>query len=148
MPPIFGSRSESRICGPTLHQYGSILALDQPSQHIDRCHYACVAPPHTLGTSNVKERSSCFDFHICYWKHVFHAPICAAFVFLTLCRGIVTSVIRFSVFFNVKALATDGTYVSADLAVWSLVEPGMYLLAACLPTIRPLLLKVFGGDQR
>ncbi|KAF2790860.1 hypothetical protein K505DRAFT_364341 [Melanomma pulvis-pyrius CBS 109.77] len=69
-------------------------------------------------------------------------------IFVTGSIGIVTSVIRFSVFFNVKALATDGTYISADLAVWSLVEPGMYLLAACLPTIRPLVLKVFGRDQR
>jgi hypothetical protein len=48
-------------------------------------------------------------------------------------------------FFNVKALINDGTFVSANLAIWSLVEPGTYLLAACFPPLRPLMLKVFGG---
>ncbi|KAF2682951.1 hypothetical protein K458DRAFT_432368 [Lentithecium fluviatile CBS 122367] len=66
-------------------------------------------------------------------------------IFLTGGLGLVTSIIRFTIFFNVKALTNDGTFVSADLAIWSLVEPGMYLLAACLPTLRPLILKLFGG---
>jgi hypothetical protein len=40
-------------------------------------------------------------------------------------------------------MTTDGTYVSADLVIWSVVESGMYLIAACLPTLRPLVLKFF-----
>lgn len=34
--------------------------------------------------------------------------------------------------------------MSADLSIWSLVEPGIYLITACLPTLRPLLRKFVG----
>lgn len=53
-----------------------------------------------------------------------------------------TSIIRFAIFFNVKALLFDGTFISAELVIWSLVEPGIYLIAACLPTLRPLFLEL------
>ncbi|KAF2475277.1 uncharacterized protein BDR25DRAFT_382215 [Lindgomyces ingoldianus] len=65
-------------------------------------------------------------------------------IFLTGGIGLVTSIIRFAIFFDVSALK-DGTFVSAELATWSLVEPGIYLLAACLPTLRPLVLKLATG---
>jgi hypothetical protein len=58
---------------------------------------------------------------------------------------LVTSIIRFTIFFNVKALINDGTFASANLAIWYLGEPGTYLLAACFPPLRLLMLKVFGG---
>lgn len=61
---------------------------------------------------------------------------------LTTSRGLVTSIMRFTIFFNVSALLNDGTFISAELAVWSLVEPGIYLIASCLPTLRPLVLKL------
>lgn len=63
-------------------------------------------------------------------------------VFLTGSIGLVASIVRFTIFFNVKALS-DGTFISAKLATWSLVEPGVYLIAACLPSLRPLLLSLF-----
>lgn len=47
------------------------------------------------------------------------------------------SIIRLTVTFRVDA-RYDGTWVSADLVTWSLVEPGCYLVASCLPTYRPL----------
>jgi hypothetical protein len=62
---------------------------------------------------------------------------------LTISRGLVTSIIRFTIFFNVTDLTYDGTFISADLAIWSMVEPGIYLVAACLPTLRPLVRKLF-----
>ena len=49
-----------------------------------------------------------------------------------------TAIVRFVIFFDVETLLSDGTFISADLITWSLVEPGMYLIAACLPTLRPL----------
>ncbi|KAF1957835.1 hypothetical protein CC80DRAFT_491187 [Byssothecium circinans] len=55
--------------------------------------------------------------------------------------GLITSTIRFTIFFKVKELSTDGTWLSTDLAIWSTIEPGMYLIASCLPPLRPLFLK-------
>ncbi|MCJ1240744.1 hypothetical protein MMC14_008748 [Varicellaria rhodocarpa] len=59
-------------------------------------------------------------------------------VFLTGSIGLISSIIRFDAFFDVKALV-DGTWASANLAIWSAVEPGVYLIAACLPNLRPLI---------
>jgi len=63
-------------------------------------------------------------------------------VFLMGSIGIIASIVRFTLFFDVKSLE-DGTYSSAELAIWSLVEPGVYLIAACLPCLRPLMLIFF-----
>lgn len=49
-----------------------------------------------------------------------------------------TSILRFDSFFKGSALS-DGTWASVDLMTWTLVEPDVYLIAACLPTYRPLL---------
>jgi hypothetical protein len=53
--------------------------------------------------------------------------------------GLATSILRFDSFFKGNAVA-DGTWASVDLMTWTLVEPDVYLIAACLPTYRPLLL--------
>ena len=55
------------------------------------------------------------------------------------------SIIRFASFFSRDAIR-DGTFASADLMIWTVVEPGMYLIAACLVTFRPLL-KLFKGKH-
>ncbi|KAH7317548.1 integral membrane protein [Rhexocercosporidium sp. MPI-PUGE-AT-0058] len=61
-------------------------------------------------------------------------------VFLTASFGLVASVIRFTVFFKTDAF-TDRTWESVPLVGWSVVEAGMYLIAACLPLLRPILTK-------
>ncbi|KNG88224.1 hypothetical protein ANOM_004573 [Aspergillus nomiae NRRL 13137] len=52
--------------------------------------------------------------------------------------GLVTSVIRFQIFFRNNAFL-DGTWVAVELIIWTQVETGVYLISACLPTYRPLL---------
>ena len=52
--------------------------------------------------------------------------------------GLATSILRFDSFFKGNAFS-DGTWSSVNLMTWSLVEPDVYLIAACLPTYRPLL---------
>lgn len=59
--------------------------------------------------------------------------------------GLVTSIIRFVGFFAKNAEA-DGTYSAADLIVWTVCESGIYLIAACLPTYRPLALLIWKTD--
>lgn len=51
------------------------------------------------------------------------------------------SIFRLTVTLRTNTL-TDATWTSADIATWSLVEPGCYLIAACLPTLRPLFSRV------
>ena len=51
--------------------------------------------------------------------------------------GLVTSIIRFASFFTTDAV-TDGTWASVNLMTWTVLEPGVYLIAACLLTYRPL----------
>lgn len=52
--------------------------------------------------------------------------------------GLVTSILRFAAFFATMAF-TDGTWASVNLLIWCIVEPGIYLIAACLIVCRPLL---------
>lgn len=55
------------------------------------------------------------------------------------CSGLISSIVRFAIFFDTQGFI-DGTWTSANLMIWTAVEPGVYHLAACLPTIRPLVL--------
>jgi hypothetical protein len=65
--------------------------------------------------------------------------------------GTITSIVRISIFF--KRFTTydlDFTWVGVDIVLWSTVEGGVYLIAACLPSLRPLLntyLKDFDSNQ-
>ena len=60
-----------------------------------------------------------------------------------LVRGLVASCVRFAIFFEQDALA-DATWKTAYLSVWTVTEPGTYLIAACLPVLRPLVRRVRG----
>lgn len=50
--------------------------------------------------------------------------------------GLVTSITRFIVYSHIEA-SKDATY-DTELLVWTSLEPGIYLMAACFPTYRPL----------
>ncbi|SLM36795.1 hypothetical protein LPUS_06482 [Lasallia pustulata] len=67
------------------------------------------------------------------------------FTFATGSIGLVTSIIRFVGFFAKNAEA-DGPYSAASLIVWTVCESGTYLVAACLPTYRPLALLLWKKD--
>ncbi|KAL8997507.1 MAG: hypothetical protein Q9188_006310 [Gyalolechia gomerana] len=58
-------------------------------------------------------------------------------LFLTGSFGLTSSIVRFAIFYDNEAFV-DGTWASVRLMTWTLVEPGMYLIAACLPNYRPL----------
>ena len=55
--------------------------------------------------------------------------------------GLVASVIRFIGFFTIDAV-DDPTWSAVPLIIWTIVESGMYLVACCLPTYRPLMKKI------
>jgi hypothetical protein len=52
--------------------------------------------------------------------------------------GLVTSVIRFVKFFSHDAFE-DNTWTSVELLKRTDIEPGIYFIAACMPSLRPLL---------
>lgn len=58
--------------------------------------------------------------------------------------GLVTSIIRFTTFFQ-KNSFVDGTWSATDLIIWTQVETGVYLISACLMTYRPLLERIGKG---
>ncbi|CAG8955350.1 hypothetical protein HYFRA_00011334 [Hymenoscyphus fraxineus] len=58
--------------------------------------------------------------------------------------GLVSSIIRFKNFSASDAIS-DGTMASAELMIWTIVEPGMCLIAACLLRFKPLLRKLIKG---
>ena len=54
--------------------------------------------------------------------------------------GIITSIVRIAIFFKeLTSFDIDYTWISVDVVLWATVEPGVYLIAACLPSLRPLL---------
>lgn len=52
--------------------------------------------------------------------------------------GLITSIIRFTFFFADNSFA-DGTWAGVNLIIIAQMEPGIYLVSACLMTYRPLL---------
>lgn len=57
-------------------------------------------------------------------------------------RGIVTSILRFVAFSRFKGIGpeADGTWANSALAIYSIAEGGVYLMAACIPSYRSLYL--------
>ncbi|KAJ5854278.1 hypothetical protein N7534_006821 [Penicillium rubens] len=60
-----------------------------------------------------------------------------AVTFLMGSFGLAASIVRF-VMFGMTSVVVDGTWSSVDLMTWTLVEPNVYLISACLPMCRPL----------
>jgi hypothetical protein len=51
--------------------------------------------------------------------------------------GLITSIIRFVLFWNING-QSDATWAGVKLGLITVAEPGVYLIAACLPTYRHL----------
>ncbi|KAF2179123.1 hypothetical protein K469DRAFT_674827 [Zopfia rhizophila CBS 207.26] len=62
-------------------------------------------------------------------------------VFLAGSVGIVASCIRMAAFYQTEAFV-DNTYASVKLVGWSIIEPGMYLVAACSMKFRPVFTRI------
>ncbi|KAL5398759.1 hypothetical protein PMIN06_009006 [Paraphaeosphaeria minitans] len=67
--------------------------------------------------------------------------VALTFTFLVGSLGLVASILRFHTFFVTNSF-TDGTYDAVELIIWTVAEPGIYLISACLLTYRPLLERV------
>jgi hypothetical protein len=52
--------------------------------------------------------------------------------------GLISSAFRFVIFFSHDAFK-DNTWTSVELLKWTDIEPGIYFIAACMPSLRPLL---------
>ncbi|TVY84800.1 hypothetical protein LSUE1_G000829 [Lachnellula suecica] len=57
--------------------------------------------------------------------------------FLTFSIGLITAILRFVNFFKTNVFL-DPTWYVIGVMVWTTAEPGCYLIAACLPSFRPL----------
>jgi len=64
---------------------------------------------------------------------------------LVLHSGLISSIVRFAIFFDTEGFI-DGTWTSGTLMIWTVVEPGVYHIAVCLPTLRSLFLYMFKGQ--
>ncbi|KAK1139089.1 hypothetical protein N8T08_001275 [Aspergillus melleus] len=62
-------------------------------------------------------------------------------VFLLGGLGTVASILRMTVFFQENAL-TDPTWASVNLGIWTVLEGGIIIIAACLPSIWPLIVRI------
>ncbi|KAF7917047.1 uncharacterized protein EAE97_012067 [Botrytis byssoidea] len=67
--------------------------------------------------------------------------------FLTGSIGLITSILRCVAFFTNDPLK-DGTWASVTFLNWSIIEPGVYLIACCLPSFRPLFSLVKPGSKK
>ena len=54
----------------------------------------------------------------------------------------VTAIVRFVSFYNTDLLE-DPTFFSVKLLTWTVIEPSVYLIAVILPSLRPLIRKIF-----
>ncbi|CEL10445.1 hypothetical protein ASPCAL13564 [Aspergillus calidoustus] len=68
-------------------------------------------------------------------------------VFLLGGLGLVTSILRMVIFFQESAL-TDPTWTSVNLGIWTVLEGGIIIIAACLPSIWPLIVRFLPNKLR
>ncbi|KAI0835423.1 hypothetical protein F5Y06DRAFT_134740 [Hypoxylon sp. FL0890] len=68
-------------------------------------------------------------------------------IFLIGSLGLGTSILRFLTFNNTNAF-TDAPYDAVELVTWTIAEPGVYLISACVMMYRPLLGKFNAGLLR
>ncbi|KAI0020290.1 hypothetical protein F4780DRAFT_742769 [Xylariomycetidae sp. FL0641] len=59
--------------------------------------------------------------------------------------GLAASILRFAAFSNTNSF-TDATYNAVELIIWTVAEPGIYLIAACIMMYRPLLERIPAGS--
>ncbi|CAG8952794.1 hypothetical protein HYFRA_00009039 [Hymenoscyphus fraxineus] len=60
--------------------------------------------------------------------------------FLTGSIGIITAITRFTKFLQAgNPVVSDLSWIAIDVVLWVTIPPGVYLIAACLPALRPLL---------
>ncbi|KAI1473096.1 uncharacterized protein F4812DRAFT_411594 [Daldinia caldariorum] len=67
--------------------------------------------------------------------------IALTFTFFIGSIGLVASILRLVAFHNTNSF-TDATYNAVELVIWTIAEPGIYLISACLLVYRPLLEKI------
>ncbi|OHF04244.1 integral membrane protein [Colletotrichum orchidophilum] len=67
-----------------------------------------------------------------------HKRVALIGIFMIGSFGIVASIIRAVTFFSNSAFS-DRTWASVDLIGWSIIETGTYIIAACLPHLRPMI---------
>ncbi|KAF6833772.1 integral membrane protein [Colletotrichum musicola] len=67
-----------------------------------------------------------------------HKRIALVGIFMVGSFGVVASIIRAVTFFGTAAF-TDRTWASVALVGWSIIETGTYIIAACLPHLRPMI---------
>ncbi|OKL58533.1 hypothetical protein UA08_06369 [Talaromyces atroroseus] len=65
-------------------------------------------------------------------------------VFLLGSLGTVASILRMATFF-LESATTDPTWASVELGIWTILEGGIVVVAACLPTIWPLVSRFTSG---
>lgn len=72
------------------------------------------------------------------------------FTFLLGGVGLITSILRFAAFLRFQGIgpASDGTWANSPLAIYSIAEAGVYLMAACIPSYRSLYLITRRTPQR
>ncbi|KAF2745692.1 hypothetical protein M011DRAFT_131934 [Sporormia fimetaria CBS 119925] len=63
------------------------------------------------------------------------------FTFMVMAFGMVAAILRFVSFLQVE-LFTDITYHGITTTSWTIIEPGVYLVAATMPTLRPLIRRI------
>ena len=61
--------------------------------------------------------------------------------------GLGASIARFAAFFQRDPVG-DPTWVSVELMMWTIIEVSVYLIAACLPTLRPLVVLVWDKESK
>ncbi|KAJ6011669.1 hypothetical protein N7451_003081 [Penicillium sp. IBT 35674x] len=68
-------------------------------------------------------------------------------VFLLGSLGTVASVLRMTTFFQDSAM-TDPTWTSTKLGIWTILEGGIIIIAACLPSIWPLISQTYSSTNQ
>ncbi|KAF2441761.1 hypothetical protein P171DRAFT_365386 [Karstenula rhodostoma CBS 690.94] len=139
---IFGFISAFAICRP--------FASFWDTTHPVRCAIDPLATMRLYSVPNIATDAALlliplpalFKLHGGRW-----ARLGVGLTFIVSTLGIVTAVMRFVIFLRTD-LFEDVTYHSVTATNWSIIEPGVHLMGATVPTLRPMIRRFFSQMPR
>jgi hypothetical protein len=115
------------------------------AEHCHRCHDACASTTSGLEIAHIAKSQAGAQCYFLHWQCVSdHNKIPAQFRNVKLTRhrsGLIASILRFAEFATTNTFV-DTTWTTVMPMCYTIIEPSLYLVAACLPSLRPIFAKV------
>jgi hypothetical protein len=119
--------------------------MEIDAEHSHRCYDACASTTGDLETAHIAKSQAGAQCYFLHWQCVsdhIMTPVQFRNTKLTLNRsGLIASILRLEKFAQTN-MFVDETWTTVLPICYTIIEPSLYLVAACLPSLRPIFTNV------